>query len=62
MVPASQVFGHVPGVGADPTYERRGEGVLEGQRQEVQPRLSFCYAPVVDRVAVLDLTGLRISY
>jgi hypothetical protein len=28
--------------------------VLEGQRQEVQPLLFFCHAPVVNRVTVLD--------
>jgi hypothetical protein len=37
---ASQVLGDVPGIGADTAYERRGEGMLEGQRQKVQPGLS----------------------
>jgi hypothetical protein len=55
--PASQVLGDVPSIGTDPAYKRRGEGVLEGQREEVQSRLSFCHAPVMDRIAALAEDG-----
>ena len=55
--PLGDVLCDVAGVLSNPADHRRGERVLEGEPEEVQPRRALHHAPMLDGVAVLAEDG-----